>query len=76
MELSIQEAKIANPNIKIGVCGEHGGDPQSISYFEKIGVDYVSCSPHRIPVAKLAAAQACLRASTTNPLKKSEIVLE
>jgi pyruvate,orthophosphate dikinase len=50
----------ARPDLKIGVCGEHGGDPASIHFFEKVGMDYVSASPYRIPVARLAAAQAAL----------------
>ncbi|HEY2858902.1 MAG TPA: putative PEP-binding protein [Terracidiphilus sp.] len=52
------EARLVNPAIKIGVCGEHGGDPESIHYFQSLGVDYVSCSPSRLPIAQLAAAQA------------------
>jgi len=48
--------------MKIGICGEHGGDPQSIDFFERAGLDYVSCSPFRVPIARLAAAQAALRA--------------
>ena len=48
------------PDLKIGVCGEHGGDPASIHFFHKVGLDYVSCSPYRVPVARLAAAQAAL----------------
>jgi pyruvate,orthophosphate dikinase len=48
------------PDIKLGVCGEHGGDPSSIHFFEKVGLNYVSCSPYRVPVARLAAAQAAL----------------
>ena len=50
----------AKPNLKLGVCGEHGGDPASIHFFHKVGLDYVSCSPYRVPVARLAAAQAAL----------------
>ena len=50
------------PNLKVGVCGEHGGDPSSIHFFDKVGLDYVSCSPYRVPVARLAAAQAALKA--------------
>ena len=53
-------ARGANPGITLGVCGEHGGDPASIAFFEKIGLDYVSCSPFRVPIARLAAAQAAL----------------
>ena len=49
-----------NPDLVCGVCGEHGGDPDSIHTFNKIGLDYVSCSPYRVPVARLAAAQAAL----------------
>ena len=48
------------PDIKLGVCGEHGGDPESIAFFARAGLDYVSCSPYRVPVARLAAAQALL----------------
>jgi len=51
-------ARAARPGIEIGVCGEHGGDPASIAFFADAGVEYVSCSPHRVPVARLAAAQA------------------
>tara|TARA_Y100000590_G_C15697887_1_gene1005827 strand:- start:125 stop:2359 length:2235 start_codon:yes stop_codon:yes gene_type:complete len=55
--LAIKKARRINPKIKIGICGEHGGDPQSISFFHKMKFDYISCSPYRIPVAYLAAAQ-------------------
>ncbi|MFC2824320.1 MAG: putative PEP-binding protein, partial [Lacticaseibacillus rhamnosus] len=50
------------PQLPIGVCGEVGGDPDSVAFFDQIGVSYVSCSPYRVPVARLAAAQAALRA--------------
>ena len=56
-----QMAKKSNPKIKIGVCGEHGGNPESIEFFAKAGLDYVSCSPYRVPIAKIAAAQAYLK---------------
>ena len=59
VELATESGLVGNKKIKIGICGEHGGDPKSIIFFEKIGLDYVSCSPYRIPVAKLSAAQAC-----------------
>ena len=49
-----------NPKLKLGVCGEHGGDPESVKFFYRTGLDYVSCSPFRIPVARLSAAQAVL----------------
>jgi pyruvate,orthophosphate dikinase len=58
--MGVQKGRAARPNLKIGVCGEHGGDPSSIHFFEKAGLDYVSCSPYRVPVARLAAAQAAL----------------
>ena len=61
IELTFKKGKENNNNIEIGVCGEHGGDPISITFFDKIGLDYVSCSPYRVPVARLAAAQAVLK---------------
>jgi pyruvate,orthophosphate dikinase len=58
--LGAQRARAARPTIKLGICGEHGGDPASVAFFEKIGLDYVSCSAFRVPIARLAAAQATL----------------
>jgi pyruvate,orthophosphate dikinase len=52
------------PDIKLGVCGEHGGDPDSIDFLHHSGIDYVSCSPYRVPVARVAAAQAAVRAAS------------
>jgi pyruvate,orthophosphate dikinase len=60
---AVRGAREAKPHFKLGVCGEHGGDPESIGFFHEAGLDYVSCSPYRVPVARLAAAQAALRAS-------------
>ena len=60
VEIAVQKGRAARPDIELGVCGEHGGDPESIFFFEKVGLDYVSCSPFRVPVARLAAAQAAL----------------
>jgi len=60
MEMAIEKAKRVRPNIKLGICGEHGGEPESVKYCYKIGLDYVSCSPFRVPIARLAAAQAAL----------------
>jgi len=57
---AVEKGRAARPGLKIGVCGEHGGDPPSIAFFEEVGLDYVSCSPYRVPVARLAAAQAAL----------------
>jgi pyruvate,orthophosphate dikinase len=58
--IAAQEGKQARPDLKVGVCGEHGGDPDSIQFFASIGLDYVSCSPFRVPVARLEAARATL----------------
>ena len=60
VEIAVKKGRGARPNLKLGICGEHGGDPSSIHFFEKVGLDYVSCSPYRVPVARLAAAQAAL----------------
>ena len=60
MEMAIKLGKPVNPNLHIGICGEHGGDPQSVEFCDKIGLDYVSCSPFRVPIARLAAAQAAI----------------
>ncbi|PPD46075.1 MAG: pyruvate, phosphate dikinase [Methylocystis sp.] len=60
VSIGCQRARAARPEIALGVCGEHGGDPASVAFFEKIGLDYVSCSPFRVPIARLAAAQAAL----------------
>ena len=60
MEMSIKLGKPVNPSLHIGICGEHGGDPTSIEFCNKIGLDYVSCSPFRVPIARLAAAQAAI----------------
>ena len=65
VRLGIERGRRTNPQLKVGICGEHGGDPESIATLFGCGVDYVSCSPYRIPVARLAAAQAVLGASTT-----------
>jgi pyruvate,orthophosphate dikinase len=59
--MGTRKGRATKPDLKIGVCGEHGGDPPSIHFFEKTGFDYVSCSPYRVPVARLAAAQAALQ---------------
>ena len=61
VELGVQSGRSKRPDLKCGVCGEHGGDPDSIKFFNKIGVDYVSCSPFRVPIARLAAAQAAIQ---------------
>jgi len=60
VEMGCERGRAANPSLKLGVCGEHGGDPESVKVFDTIGLDYVSCSPYRVPLARLAAAQATL----------------
>ncbi len=62
VEVGVTEGRRSNPELKLGVCGEHGGDPASIQFFQDVGLDYVSCSAFRVPVARLAAAQAALNA--------------
>jgi pyruvate,orthophosphate dikinase len=61
VEMGLKKGRKANPDLEVGICGEHGGDPASIEFCHKIGLDYVSCSPFRVPVARLAAAQAVLK---------------
>ncbi len=61
VEMAVKAGKAVRPDIELGVCGEHGGDPASIDFFHRVGLKYVSCSPYRVPVARLAAAQAALR---------------
>jgi len=63
MEMTIKLGKAVRPEIHCGICGEHGGDPVSVEFCHKIGLDYVSCSPFRVPIARLAAAQAALKES-------------
>ncbi|MFR3834054.1 MAG: pyruvate, phosphate dikinase [Eubacterium sp.] len=63
METAIKLGKPVNPNLHVGICGEHGGDPSSVEFCHKIGLDYVSCSPFRVPIARLAAAQAAIAES-------------
>ena len=65
MKICVEDARAVNPKIKLGICGEHGGDPDSVKFCHKIGLTYVSCSPKRIPVARLAAAQAALEEKST-----------
>ena len=60
MEMAIKLGRSANPKLHVGICGEHGGDPSSVEFCDKIGLDYVSCSPFRVPIARLAAAQAAI----------------
>jgi pyruvate,orthophosphate dikinase len=60
MQIAVEKGRSTRPDIKLGICGEHGGDPDSVKFCHRIGLTYVSCSPFRVPVARLAAAQAAL----------------
>jgi len=62
IQIAADRGRKTRPDIKLGICGEHGGDPASIAFCEAIGLDYVSASPYRVPIARLAAAQAALKA--------------
>jgi len=62
MEMAIEGGRKTRPDIKLGICGEHGGDPASIEFCHNLGLDYVSCSPFRLPVARIAAAKAAVKA--------------
>jgi pyruvate,orthophosphate dikinase len=68
MRIAIERARSARPTIKLGICGEHGGDPRSVEFCHNLGLDYVSCSPYRVPVARLAAAQSAIRSSKSPQL--------
>ena len=61
MKMAVELGRKTNPDLPIGICGEHGGDPTSVEFCHSIGLDYVSCSPFRVPIARLAAAQAALK---------------
>ncbi len=67
VRMGTERGRQTRPNLKVGICGEHGGDPSSIYFFDSVGLDYVSCSPFRVPVARLAAAQAAIRERKVKP---------
>jgi pyruvate,orthophosphate dikinase len=75
VQLSAAKGRKANPNLSLSVCGEHGGDPASIKLFDRIGLDYVSCSPFRVPVARLARAQAAIQRRRKSQVEKKARVL-
>ena len=60
IEIAVTDGRRTRPDLKLGVCGEHGGDPESIHFFHRVGLDYVSCSPFRVPVARLEAGRAAV----------------
>jgi pyruvate,orthophosphate dikinase len=61
VEMAVEKGRKTNPKLKIGICGEHGGEPKSVAFCHRVGMNYVSCSPYRVPIARLAAAQEALR---------------
>ena len=61
MKMAVELGRETRPDIKLGICGEHGGDPSSVEFCHKLGLTYVSCSPFRVPIARLAAAQANIK---------------
>jgi pyruvate,orthophosphate dikinase len=61
VEIGVKKGRSARKNLKIGICGEHGGEPNSVEFCHRVGMDYVSCSPFRVPIARLAAAQAAIK---------------
>ena len=61
MKIAVEKGRSVRPDLHLGICGEHGGDPSSVEFCHMIGLDYVSCSPFRVPIARLAAAQAAIK---------------
>jgi len=68
MRTAVQLGRETRPDLEIGICGEHGGDPKSVEFCHDIGLNYVSCSPFRVPVARFAAAQAAIQAAGWQPM--------
>ena len=71
VRIAVAEGRAACPDLSIGVCGEHGGDPESVAWFDEVGLDYVSCSPYRLPVARLAAGHAAALDRAVGPASDS-----
>ena len=70
VEMGVRKGRSSRPALKVGICGEHGGDPKSVHFFHRVGLDYVSCSPFRVPIARLSAAQACIEEPGAKKVKK------
>ena len=66
MQIAVQKGRTSRQEIKLGICGEHGGDPESVKFCHRLGLDYVSCSPYRVPIARLAAAHAVIDEKQTS----------
>ena len=65
VQIATERGRKTRPNLKVGICGEHGGEPSSVGFCHRVGLNYVSCSPYRVPIARLAAAQAALGSRQT-----------
>ena len=61
VKIGVEKGRSVKPDLKVGICGEHGGEPSSVKFCDSVGMDYVSCSPYRVPIARVAAAQANLK---------------
>ena len=70
VQMGVERGRRTRKDLKVGICGEHGGDPKSVEFCARIGLDYVSCSPYRVPVARLAAAQAAVEAKKSSRSRK------
>jgi len=73
MQIAVEKGRSTRVDIKLGICGEHGGDPDSVKFCNRVGLDYVSCSPFRVPVARLAAAQAALEQEKSNVKRNGQV---
>jgi pyruvate,orthophosphate dikinase len=73
MKIAIEKGRKVKKDLKMGICGEHGGDPRSVEFCHKSGLNYVSCSPYRVPIARLAGAQATIKEKTGKDLSKSTV---
>ncbi len=71
--MSVEKGRSMRGDLKIGICGEHGGDPESVEFCHSIRLNYVSCSPYRVPIARLAAAQAALKEKGAGDLSKAQL---
>ncbi len=65
VEIGVTKGRSTNPKLEVGICGEHGGEPSSVDFCYRVGMNYVSCSPYRVPIARLAAAQAAIEAKSS-----------
>jgi pyruvate,orthophosphate dikinase len=71
VRIAVERGRAAKPELTLGICGEHGGDPRSIRFFDRVGLDYVSCSPYRVPVARIAAAQAAIESQSSSTARST-----